>query len=164
MTGSPPRATIREVTPPRPAPSKPAQRAPSRTAAPIGRPSGSVLQQEHASFGYAFEGLRYAWRTQRHLRIHASLAILAIGLGLALTITASEWAALLTVITLVLALELLNTVIEAVVDLVTSEFRPNAKIAKDVAAGAVLLAAAGATAVGAAIFLPRLWSLATTVL
>ena len=183
-----PRATIREVTPPRiqrqtpprredprPAPRPAAGRrdasgrgavrtTPFAAGGPAGRPvpsarTRSVLSQERASFAYAFAGIRYAWDTQRHLRIHVALGLLAIGLGLGLVISPPEWAALLTAITLVLALEMLNTVIESVVDLATSEVHPLAKAAKDVAAGTVLIAAIGAILVGAAIFIPRLAAL-----
>lgn len=162
-----PRATIREVTAlPQSSPTAaPATRSRPGAASTSRRRSewrvhGSVLNQERASFGYAWEGIRYAWRTQRHLRIHVSLALLAVGLGLFFTVSPAEWAALLTAIALVMAFEMLNTVIEAVVDLVTGEFHPNAKVAKDVGAGAVLVTAAGAALVGAVIFIPRLWIVA----
>ncbi|HET7770225.1 MAG TPA: diacylglycerol kinase family protein [Chloroflexota bacterium] len=117
---------------------------------------GSLWQQERRSFGYAGQGIRHAWETQRHLRIHAGLGLLAVGLGLALGIGVGEWAALLTVMTVVIALELLNTVVEAAVDLASPQFHPKAKVAKDVAAGAVLVSAVGASLVGAVIFVPRL--------
>jgi diacylglycerol kinase len=168
-----PRATIREVTPPRPASQGVGERReppPTRTRAarPVLVPdtpparawrearTSSVVAQERASFGYAFDGLRYSWTTQRHLRIHVSLALLAIGLGLFLTITLVEWAVLLAIIALVIALELLNTVVEVVVDMIAPEHHPQAKVAKDVAAGAVLAAAAGALLVGCVIFIPRI--------
>ena len=63
-----------------------------------------------------------------------------------------------------LSLELLNTVVEAVVDLVTPDYHPLARVAKDVAAGAVLVSAIGGLAVGAFLFLPRLWALALSLL
>ena len=119
----------------------------------------SLWQQERRSFGYAGQGIRHAWQTQRHLRIHVGLGLLAVGLGLALGIGVGEWAALLTVMTVVIALELINTVVEAVVDLASPQFHPTAKVAKDVAAGAVLVSAAGAALVGAVIFIPRLLAL-----
>jgi diacylglycerol kinase len=100
--------------------------------------------------------VRHAWKTQRHLRVHAALGLLAAALAMLLGISPGEWAALLTVMTLVIALELLNTVVEAAVDLASPQFHPKAKVAKDVAAGAVLVSAAGAALVGAAIFVPRL--------
>lgn len=170
MSGAnpPPRATIREVTRPS---ARQTRREARREAAqtvrsvprpgPVWRDTGpdSLLAQERASFNYAFEGLRYSWMTQRHLRIHVSLALLAVSLGLILTISPVEWAALLAVIALVIALELLNTVIEVVVDMITREYSPQAKVAKDVSAAAVLVAAIGAATVGAVIFIPRLLAL-----
>ena len=144
-------------------PASPAATSPPNTSAGAGAGSrgdlGSLAAQERRSFGYAFQGLRYAWLTQRHLRVHAALALLATGAGLVLGISPGEWAALLAVIALVGALEMLNTVVEVVVDMITTRVHPQAKVAKDLAAGAVLLAAMGAVAVGAAIFLPRIWRL-----
>ena len=128
----------------------------------MGRPArgaGSLWEQERRSFGYAGQGIRHAWETQRHLRIHVGLGLLAVGLGLGLGIGIGEWAALLTVMTVVIALELLNTVVEAAVDLASPQFHPKAKVAKDVAAGAVLVSAVGATLVGAVIFVPKLAAL-----
>ena len=133
-----PRAVIREVPP---------------------RAGGSLWKEERRSFGYAFEGLKHAWVTQRHLRIHVALGLLAAGMGLALGLGPGEWAALLTIMTVVIALELLNTVVEAAVDLASPQFHPKAKVAKDVAAGAVLVSAAGAALVGAVIFLPKMAAL-----
>ncbi|MBI3972345.1 MAG: diacylglycerol kinase family protein [Chloroflexi bacterium] len=115
--------------------------------------------EERLSFGYAFQGLRYSWRTQRHLRIHAGIAALVAGAGLIFSIGAAESAALLALIALVAALELLNTVVEVVVDLITPDFHPKGKIAKDVSAAAVLVAAIGAVLVGAVVFVPRIWRL-----
>jgi diacylglycerol kinase len=87
------------------------------------------------------------------------VAALAVGLGLLLSLSPVEWAVLAGMITLVTALELLNTVIEAVVDLLAPEYHPGAKVAKDVAAGAVLAAAIGAVFVGGFLFVPRLVTL-----
>jgi diacylglycerol kinase (ATP) len=122
-----------------------------------------VLEDERASFGYAFQGIGYAWSTQRHLRVHAGVAALAVLLGLALRISATDWAVLCLTIATVLSLELLNTVVEAVVDLASPNYHPLAKVAKDVAAGAVLVAACGGVAVGAFLFVPRIWSLLTQI-
>jgi diacylglycerol kinase len=132
-----------------------------RRTAPDRRP---FLVEERGSFGYAFQGIRHAWATQRHLRIHALVTGLAIALGLLLRISAVEWAVLLLTAGVVLALEMLNTVVEVVVDMVTLDYHPGAKVAKDVAAGAVLLTAICAVGVGGCLFLPRLWSLATWAL
>jgi diacylglycerol kinase len=124
----------------------------------------NLLKEEKDSFGHAFRGLFYTWETQRHLRVHLALAALAVLLGLVLRIGATEWALLALTIALVLSLELLNTVVEAVVDLVTSDYHPLARVAKDVAAGAVLVSAIGGVAVGAFLFIPRLWALALALL
>lgn len=124
----------------------------------------NLLKEEKDSFGHAFRGLFYTWETQRHLRVHLALAALAVLLGLVLRIGATEWALLALTIALVLSLELLNTVVEAVVDLVTPDYHPLARVAKDVAAGAVLVSAMGGVAVGAFLFIPRLWALALALL
>ncbi len=108
------------------------------------------------SFGYAFEGIYYTLRTQRNMRVHAGIGFVAAALGLWLGISAVEWAVLLVMMAVVIALEMVNTVVESLVDLVTDRFHPLAKIAKDVAAGAVLVAAIFAFGVGLFLFLPRL--------
>lgn len=147
--GQAPRATVREVKPSRPGSQVP------RSPKPPGTLS-RLLGSERLSFGFAFEGLNHAWRTQRHLRIHTGVAILAAGAGLLLTISAVEWAILLAMVVLVFSLELLNTVVEVVVDMVQPAHHPSAKAAKDMAAAAVLVAAIGAVLVAAAILLPHL--------
>ena len=96
------------------------------------------------SFGYAFQGIWTLVRTQRNARVHL-LAVAVVGVsGLVLEFSATEWMVVTLLCTLVLALEAVNTAIEAVVDLVSPHYHPLAKQAKDVAAGAVLLAAIGA--------------------
>jgi diacylglycerol kinase (ATP) len=108
------------------------------------------------SFGYAFAGIRYLLWTQRNAKIHSVISLLAVALGFLLRIELGEWLALVLTIMLVLAAEGLNTAIEAVVDLASPAYHPLAKIAKDVAAGTVLLTAIGAVIVGLMVFLPRL--------
>lgn len=106
------------------------------------------------SFGYAFEGIWTGIRNERNMKIHC-LAIIVITLtGTLFQITAMEWCICLLLFALVAALELVNTAIEAVVDLVTEEKKPLAKIAKDTAAGAVLFAAIISVIIGCIIFLP----------
>ena len=108
-------------------------------------------------FGYAFEGIFYTLRTQRNMLVHLALGLAAVGLALWLGLSGPEWAGLLVMMALVYCLEMLNTVVEAVVDLVTDHrYHPLAKVAKDVAAGAVLVASLFAVLVGAILFLPRL--------
>jgi diacylglycerol kinase len=108
------------------------------------------------SFGYAIEGLAYLVRTQRNFRIHLLLALVAVGAGIASGLAAVEWAILIVTIALVMMAEGVNTGIELAVSLASPEQRPEAKAAKDIAAGAVLLAAAASLAVGVALFGPRL--------
>lgn len=107
-------------------------------------------------FSFAGQGVWYAVRTQRNMRVHLLAATAAVGAGLALRISAVGWACVVAAIGLVLTAETLNTVVEALTDLCTDEFHPLAKIAKDTAAGAVLIASAAALGVGIAVFLPRL--------
>ncbi|WP_051913547.1 diacylglycerol kinase [Thermus caliditerrae] len=105
------------------------------------------------SFGYAWEGVRYAWRVQRNFRVEVCLAALALGLALWLGVSLVP-VLLLTV--LVLSLELLNTALEALTDLASPVYHPLAKRAKDTAAGAVLLASLTAFLLGLYLFLPPL--------
>jgi diacylglycerol kinase (ATP) len=101
-----------------------------------------------SAFHYAFSGLLYAARTQRNMRIHLFAAALVLAATLALHLQRIYVIALIITIAVVLAFELVNTAIEAVVDLMTVAHHPLAKIAKDCAAGAVLVAAFGAVVVG----------------
>ena len=113
----------------------------------------------YESFGYAFEGIWTGIRKERNMKIHC-LAIICVTLaGTLLHITATEWCICLLLFALVAALELVNTAVEAVVDLVTEEKKPLAKIAKDTAAGAVLSAAIVSVIIGCIIFLPYLLEL-----
>ena len=91
------------------------------------------------SFGNAFAGLWAVWRTQRNARIEVSIALAVVALGLFLRVGALEWVVLTLTIGLVLTAECLNTVVEAIVDLVSPDYHHLAKVAKDASAGAVLL-------------------------
>lgn len=110
-----------------------------------------------AGFSYAFQGLKYALRTQRNMRVHATIAVLALLLGIILRISALEFAMVFIAIMSVFIAEMFNTVIELTVDLSTPDYHPIAKIAKDVAAGAVLLSAILALIIGLFVFGPHLW-------
>lgn len=112
------------------------------------------------SFSFAGQGVWYVVRTQRNMRVHLAAAICAIAAGLALRISAADWACVIITIGVVLAAEALNTVVEALADLCTREYHPLAKIAKDAAAGAVLITSVAAVGVAVAVFLPRLLALA----
>lgn len=111
-----------------------------------------------ASFGYAFQGLWYALRTQRNIRVHLAVAIVVTIAGVFLRISALEFAMLYVAITGVFIAEMFNTVCEICVDLAQPDYHPLAKIAKDVAAGAVLLSAMLAVAIGIFVLGPHLWS------
>ncbi len=104
------------------------------------------------SFNYAFEGIIHVLRTQRNLRIHFAIAAAVLIAALALDISKLELIALLLSIAFVLIAEMLNSAIEGMIDISTTSFDPNAKLAKDVAAGAVLIASINAVAVGYLVF------------
>ncbi|MEG1501250.1 MAG: diacylglycerol kinase family protein [Clostridiales bacterium] len=109
-----------------------------------------------ASFHYAINGIFYAFAKERNMKIHGCIMVLVIILGFYLQIQTTEWLFLIITSGLVIALELINTSIEALVDLVTEEYRHFAAVAKNVAAGAVLFSAFIAIIMGLIIFLPYL--------
>jgi undecaprenol kinase len=111
------------------------------------------------SFAYAGQGIAHGFRTQRNMRVEAAIAAIIIIAGIFLKITAVEWAVIFVCIGMVLSAELVNTVTELAVDLLTQRYHPMAKLAKDAGAGAVLITALASVAVGIAIFGPRLWRL-----
>jgi diacylglycerol kinase (ATP) len=108
------------------------------------------------SFLHAFAGWRYVLRTQRNTWIHAAFSIMAVVLGFWLGLSPIEWALVIIVMGVVWVTEFTNTAIEAVVDLVSPDFHPLAKIAKDVAAAAVLVSACTAVVVGLLVLGPPL--------
>jgi diacylglycerol kinase len=109
------------------------------------------------SFRFAFAGLWYALRTQRNTRIHLSVAAAVVAMGLWLGLSATQWAMLTLTIGFVLVSEMLNTVAETLVDLVSPGYHPLAKVVKDVTAAAVLLGALVSVIVGLLILGPPLW-------
>ncbi len=119
-----------------------------------------VARQEAAglvtSFNYAFEGVIYVVRTQRNMRVHFAVALSVLPLGVALGVTRFELLALLLSVSFVLIAEMFNTALEKAIDVATNSFDPLARTAKDVAAGAVLVAAVNATFVGYLVFAERL--------
>jgi diacylglycerol kinase (ATP) len=104
------------------------------------------------SFNWAFEGIIHVLRTQRNLRIHFAIAIAVIAAAAALGVDRIELIVLLLAIAFVLVAEMVNSAIEGAIDVSTTSFDPNAKLAKDIAAGAVLIASVTAIAVGYLIF------------
>ena len=104
------------------------------------------------SFNYAFEGIIHVLRTQRNLRIHFGIAVVVLGAAAALGVGRDELILLLMAIAFVLVAEMVNSAIEGAIDVSTTSFDPNAKLAKDIAAGAVLISAVTAIAVGYLVF------------
>ncbi len=111
------------------------------------------------SFYYAFQGLKTAVINEPNMRVHLIAAFLAIILGSILQLNKYEWLLLSMVIFFVITLELLNTVLEAIVNLVSPTVEPYAKVAKDVSAACVLMAAILSVIVGAVLFIPRIIAL-----
>lgn len=111
------------------------------------------------SMGYAFEGIWYGISTQRNMKIHLTVAPIVLILGAIVSITWVEWCIIILVIAAVMSLELVNTAIEALVDLESPHYHPLAKVAKDVAAGAVLIMAIASIFIGCIIIMPKLWAL-----
>jgi diacylglycerol kinase (ATP) len=104
------------------------------------------------SFNYAFEGIIHVLRTQRNMRIHFLVAVMVLIVALVVDVTKMELIALLISITFVLIAEMINSAIEGAIDVATTSFDPMAKLAKDVGAGAVLIATVNAVAVGYLVF------------
>jgi diacylglycerol kinase len=108
------------------------------------------------SSGFALKGLAVFFRTQRNARIQFVILLFVFVLGLFLRLNAREWVEIVFAAGLVFVAELFNTAVEFLTDLVSPEFNKQAGKVKDVAAGAVLLAAFVAVIIGALVFLPRL--------
>jgi len=108
------------------------------------------------SANHAIEGIIYAVRTQRHMRWHLFVALVALILGLSLNISRVEFVLLCTAVMLVLVTEMLNTAIEKTIDMISQEFHPHAKNAKDIAAGVVLIASIGSLMLAYLILYPAL--------
>ena len=111
------------------------------------------------SFTCAVHGMVYTLRTQRNTWIELAAAAVVVVAGIWLHIEPLEWAVLGLTVCVILALEAVNSAIEAVVDLVSPDYHELARIAKDAAAGAMLFAVIGSLIVAAAIFGPRVWAL-----
>jgi diacylglycerol kinase len=116
----------------------------------------SEIYSRAKSFQYAFEGWWYVLRTQHNAWIHAVITIAVFALAFWLRLPARDWAVLILTAMVVWIAEFMNTALEAVVDLSTQDERPLAKVAKDVAAAAVLVGALGAAIIGLLIMGPAL--------
>ena len=130
---------------------------PAQPASQQLRPPDGLWRRRLASFGHAVRGVWAALRSEVHLRFHAVATVVVIGLGLHFSITRVEWALVSLAVAGVWTAELVNTAIEALTDLVSPAYHPLAGKAKDVAAGAVLVAALGAVVVGGLVFGPYLF-------
>lgn len=108
------------------------------------------------SFKYALEGIYSTFRLEPNFKFHVLGACIVVVLGAIFQVSQPEWLVLIIVITLVITLELTNTAIESLVDLLSPEYHINAKLAKDISAGAVFTASVGAIVCGLIIFLPHL--------
>ena len=107
------------------------------------------------SFTYPIKGLKYAYRNEQNLAFDVGIALIVVIAGFLFKVSINEWAMLALTIGMVISLELVNTAIEAVVDLVTEEYHPLAKVAKDTSAAAVFICAIASVIVGLIIFLPK---------
>lgn len=116
-----------------------------------------ILRRHHISFQNALSGLWWALTTQPNFRVHIILALAAVILGWYVGLSAIEWTIIVFTILLGLGAEMVNTALEAMTDLITREWRSDAKIAKDVAAGMMLTVAVGALIVAAFILGPKLF-------
>ena len=109
------------------------------------------------SFKYAIQGILSSFKTERNMKIHIFVMILVIIVGVILKINKYEWIACILCFAIVISGELFNTAIETVVDMVMPYKNDKAKIAKDIAAGAVLTLAIGAAVIGVIIFVPKIF-------
>jgi diacylglycerol kinase (ATP) len=116
------------------------------------------LYKRLRSFHYAFEGWWYVLRSQRNAWIHAVITVAVIALAWWLRLSRQDWAVLILIITAVWMAEFMNTALETIVNLVSPDFHPLAKIAKDVGSAAVLVGAVGAVLIGLLILGPPLWT------
>ncbi|MCU6707679.1 diacylglycerol kinase family protein [Paenibacillus sp. J5C_2022] len=113
------------------------------------------------SVGLALSGIRHSIATQRHMQIHCIAAFLVFIAGMMLSLNALEWALIAMAVGMVISAEVMNTAVENAVDLACPERHPLAKIAKDCAAGAVLICAIAAVIIGLLVMGPPLWQLLT---
>ena len=104
------------------------------------------------SFGFAFAGLKYVFKTQHNFWIHICISALVIIAGIVLKVTVNDWRWLIAAMAMVLVAEILNTAIELACDAVSDQFHPEIQKSKDIAAAAVLIASAAAAIIGVTVF------------
>ncbi len=120
-------------------------------------PNDNIIKSMWRSFGFAACGVAYCFRTQRNLKIHVLAAVLALAAGYRLALSTAELGILALTIAAVLVAEMFNTAVEALVDIVSPGYHPLAKVAKDVAAGAVLVTAIVSLFIAYLLFAPRIF-------
>lgn len=116
----------------------------------------SYLKNRKNAFGYAFSGLWQAVKKEAHIKLHVLAAILVVSVGFYFNISPMEWICISACIAFVFCMEIINTAIERLCDMVMPDQHPTIKYIKDIAAGAVLIACAFAVITGLIIFLPYL--------
>lgn len=114
------------------------------------------MRRLRRSFSYAIAGLIYCVKSEKNMKIHILATILVVIAALVVGLNPGEWGLLILTVIMVLVAETVNTAVEKTVDLVTTEYHPMAKLAKNVAAGAVLLAAIGSLLMAVVIFGPHI--------
>ena len=115
------------------------------------------MRRHHISVKHAWEGVLTGFKTQPNFRVHLAFSLIAVILGWYLEIDGTEWALILFVIAVGLAIELINTSIEFTVDLLTQQYHLLAKYAKDTAAAAMLIYAVISIFIAVIIFVPKIW-------
>lgn len=130
---------------------------PQKTPTPKPTNGRSEIYNRAKSFHYAFDGWWYVIRTQHNAWIHAAVTIIIVIVAFWLHVSRTDWAILILAFMAVWMAEFMNTALEAVVDMASPEPHPLAKVAKDVAAAAVLVGAGGAVIIGLLILGPPLW-------
>lgn len=118
------------------------------------QPQRFSLRARARSFRYAFQGISTLIRSEHNARIHLVATILVIAAGFIFSITPMQWVAVVLCISAVFSLEAVNSAVEALADLVSPDYHPLVKKAKDVASAAVLIAAMASVVVAAIIFIP----------
>jgi len=113
-----------------------------------------ALRQHHISFKNAFAGIWWAIKTQPNFRVHLVFSLIAVILGIYLGVSPVEMTIIFFTVMLGLAAEMINTALESMTDLITREWKQEAKVAKDVSAGMMLLVAIGAVCIAGYIFIP----------
>jgi diacylglycerol kinase (ATP) len=117
------------------------------------------IRARGASFNHAFRGLRFVLQSQHNAWLHAAATMIVCLVSIGFQISPIEWCLIILSVMAVWVAEAFNTALECLTDLTSPDLHPLAGKAKDIAAGAVLIAASGAAAVGAIVFIPYLWAM-----